>query len=62
MGDIERQHDHRAGNPFGVEITSVRWRSESTANAEQAAPAANTNDALVDRPRALWKQPAMGKT
>jgi HCOMODA/2-hydroxy-3-carboxy-muconic semialdehyde decarboxylase len=31
-------------------------------NAQEAAAAAKTNDALVDRPWALWKQKAMGKT
>jgi ribulose-5-phosphate 4-epimerase/fuculose-1-phosphate aldolase len=31
-------------------------------NADEAAAAAKTNDALVDRPWALWKQRAMGKS
>jgi ribulose-5-phosphate 4-epimerase/fuculose-1-phosphate aldolase len=31
-------------------------------NAQEAAAAAKTNDGLVDRPWALWKQKAMGKS
>ncbi|MBV9249237.1 MAG: class II aldolase/adducin family protein [Acetobacteraceae bacterium] len=56
---------------FRAVYTEVNARMESEAlrlgnpvflNAEEAAAATNTNDALVDRPWALWKQRATGKS
>jgi HCOMODA/2-hydroxy-3-carboxy-muconic semialdehyde decarboxylase len=55
---------------FRAVYTEVNARMEAEAlklgtpiflNAEEAAAAAKTNDALVDRPWELWKQRAMGK-
>ena len=56
---------------FRAVYTEVNARMEAEAmklgtpeflNPEEAAAAAKTNDALVDRPWALWKQRAMGKS
>jgi ribulose-5-phosphate 4-epimerase/fuculose-1-phosphate aldolase len=56
---------------FRAVYTEVNARMQSEAmklgtptflNPEEAAAAAKTNDGLVDRPWALWKQRAMGKT
>jgi len=56
---------------FRAVYTEVNARMEAEAmklgtpeflNPDEAAAAAKTNDALVDRPWALWKQRAMGKS
>ena len=45
-----------------MQAEAMRLGTPTFLNAEEAAAAAKTNDALVDRPWALWKQRAMGKT
>jgi HCOMODA/2-hydroxy-3-carboxy-muconic semialdehyde decarboxylase len=45
-----------------MQAEATKLGTPSFLNAEEAAAAAKTNDALVDRPWALWKQRAMGKT
>ncbi len=44
-----------------VQAEAMKLGTPSFLNAEEAAAATRTNDALVDRPWALWKQRAMGK-
>jgi ribulose-5-phosphate 4-epimerase/fuculose-1-phosphate aldolase len=45
-----------------MQAEAMKLGTPTFLNAEEAAAAAKTNDALVDRPWALWKQRAMGKT
>ena len=45
-----------------IQAEAMRLGTPTFLTAEEAAAAARTNDALVDRPWALWKQRAMGKT
>jgi ribulose-5-phosphate 4-epimerase/fuculose-1-phosphate aldolase len=45
-----------------MQAEATKLGTPSFLNVEEAAAAAKTNDALVDRPWALWKQRAMGKT
>ncbi len=44
-----------------MQAEAMKLGTPSFLNAEEAAAAAKTNDGLVDRPWALWKQRAMGK-
>jgi ribulose-5-phosphate 4-epimerase/fuculose-1-phosphate aldolase len=44
-----------------MQADAMRLGTPTFLNPEEAAAAAKTNDALVDRPWALWKQRAMGK-
>ena len=44
-----------------VQADAMKLGTPTFLNPEEAAAAAKTNDALVDRPWALWKQRAMGK-
>ena len=44
-----------------VQSEAMKLGTPTFLNAEEAAAAAKTNDGLVDRPWALWKQRAMGK-
>ena len=44
-----------------VQAEAMKLGTPTFLNAEEAAAAARTNDGLVDRPWALWKQRAMGK-
>ena len=44
-----------------VQAEAMKLGTPTFLNAEEAAAAAKTNDGLVDRPWALWKQRAMGK-
>jgi ribulose-5-phosphate 4-epimerase/fuculose-1-phosphate aldolase len=45
-----------------MQAEAMKLGTPTFLNKEEAAAAAKTNDALVDRPWALWKQRAMGKT
>lgn len=45
-----------------MESEALRLGSPTFLNPEEAAAATKTNDALVDRPWALWRQRAMGKS
>jgi ribulose-5-phosphate 4-epimerase/fuculose-1-phosphate aldolase len=45
-----------------MQAEAMKLGTPTFLNAEEAAAAAKTNDALVDRPWELWKQRAMGKT
>jgi HCOMODA/2-hydroxy-3-carboxy-muconic semialdehyde decarboxylase len=45
-----------------VQAEAMKLGTPTFLNAEEAAAATKTNDALVDRPWALWKQRAMGKS
>jgi HCOMODA/2-hydroxy-3-carboxy-muconic semialdehyde decarboxylase len=45
-----------------VQAEAMKLGTPTFLNAEEAAAAATTNDGLVDRPWALWKQRAMGKS
>jgi ribulose-5-phosphate 4-epimerase/fuculose-1-phosphate aldolase len=45
-----------------MQADAMRLGTPTFLSAEEAAAAAKTNDALVDRPWALWKQRAMGKS
>jgi ribulose-5-phosphate 4-epimerase/fuculose-1-phosphate aldolase len=45
-----------------MQAEAMKLGTPTFLNAEEAAAAAKTNDGLVDRPWALWKQRAMGKT
>jgi ribulose-5-phosphate 4-epimerase/fuculose-1-phosphate aldolase len=45
-----------------VQADAIKLGSPTFLSAEEAAAATKTNDALVDRPWALWKQRAMGKS
>jgi ribulose-5-phosphate 4-epimerase/fuculose-1-phosphate aldolase len=45
-----------------VQAEAMKLGTPTFLNAEEAAAAAKTNDGLVDRPWALWKQRAMGKS
>jgi HCOMODA/2-hydroxy-3-carboxy-muconic semialdehyde decarboxylase len=44
-----------------MEAEALKLGTPEFLNAEEAAAATKTNDALVERPWALWKQRAMGK-
>jgi len=44
-----------------VQIEAMKLGTPTFLNAEEASAAARTNDGLVDRPWALWKQRAMAK-
>ena len=44
-----------------VQAEAMKLGTPMFLNAEEAAAAARTNDALVDRPWALWRQRAMGR-
>jgi HCOMODA/2-hydroxy-3-carboxy-muconic semialdehyde decarboxylase len=44
-----------------VEAEALRLGQPNYLNAEEATAAMHTNDGLVDRPWALWRQQAMGK-
>jgi HCOMODA/2-hydroxy-3-carboxy-muconic semialdehyde decarboxylase len=44
-----------------MEADALKLGTPEFLNAEEAAAAAKTNDGLVERPWALWKQRAMGK-
>jgi HCOMODA/2-hydroxy-3-carboxy-muconic semialdehyde decarboxylase len=45
-----------------MQADAMRLGTPNFLNPEEAAAAAKTNDGLVERPWALWKQRAMGKT
>lgn len=45
-----------------MQAEAMKLGTPTFLNAEEAAAAAKTNDGLVDRPWALWKQRAMGKS
>lgn len=45
-----------------IQADAMKLGTPTYLNAEEAAAAAKTNDAVVDRPWALWKQRATGKT
>jgi hypothetical protein len=44
-----------------MQAEATRLGTPTFLNTEEAAAAMKTNDALVERPWALWKQHAMGK-
>jgi hypothetical protein len=44
-----------------MQAEAMKLGTSKFLNAQEAAAAGKTNDALVDRPWALWKQRAMGK-